>query len=69
MVKDLFARAASLAVAMLLLTVMPPPLAAKDDAKSPAQFAAAFQLPELPRLPGLGGPSADWRQWDSFLRL
>jgi hypothetical protein len=66
MVKDLFARATSLAVAMLLPTVMPPPLAAKDDAKSPTQFAAAFQLPELPRLPGLGGPSADWRQWDSF---
>ena len=25
--------------------------------------AAAFQLPQLP---GLGGPSADWRQYDSF---
>jgi hypothetical protein len=37
------------------------------------QLAAAFQLPQLPQLPqvpglpsGLTGPSADWRQFDSF---
>src|SRR6185436_14398165 len=33
------------------------------------QFAAAFQLPQLPQVPGLPaltGPSADWRQFDSF---
>ena len=33
------------------------------------QFAAAFQLPQLPQIPGLPaltGPSADWRQFDSF---
>jgi hypothetical protein len=26
-------------------------------------LAAAFQLPQLP---GVGGPTADWRQWDGF---
>src|SRR5690349_2468267 len=33
------------------------------------QLAAAFQLPQLPQVPGLStltGPSADWRQFDSF---
>ena len=33
------------------------------------QLAAAFQLPQLPKVPGLPsltGPSADWRQFDSF---
>ena len=34
------------------------------------QLAAAFQLPQLPQVPGLPsaltGPSADWRQFDSF---
>jgi len=37
------------------------------------QLTAAFQLPQLPQLPqvpglpsGLTGPSADWRQFDSF---
>ena len=34
------------------------------EVKAPdVQLAAAFQLPKIP---GLGGPSADWRQWDSF---
>jgi len=28
------------------------------------RLAAAFQFPQIP---GLSGPSADWRQWDSFL--
>jgi hypothetical protein len=30
------------------------------------QLAAAFELPSLPGLPSLTGPSADWRQFDSF---
>src|SRR4029077_19095194 len=33
------------------------------------QLAAAFQLPQLPQVPGLSslaGPPADWRQFDSF---
>ena len=30
------------------------------------QLAAAFQLPQLPGLPSLTGPSADWRQFDAF---
>ncbi|HEX5023205.1 MAG TPA: hypothetical protein VFX54_21225, partial [Candidatus Binatia bacterium] len=33
------------------------------------QLAAAFELPQLPKVPGLpslAGPSADWRQFDSF---
>jgi hypothetical protein len=42
-----------------------------DTSKDPRQFqlAAAFQLPQLPQVPGLPsltGPSADWRQFDSF---
>jgi hypothetical protein len=38
--------------------------AAANEAKPPElKLAAAFQLPQLP---GLSGPSADWRQWDSF---
>jgi hypothetical protein len=37
------------------------------DGKRPepeVRLAAAFQFPQIP---GLSGPSADWRQWDSFL--
>ena len=30
------------------------------------RLAAAFQLPQLPGLPSLTGPSADWRQFDAF---
>jgi hypothetical protein len=30
------------------------------------QLAAAFQLPQIPGLSSLTGPSADWRQFDSF---
>ena len=33
------------------------------------QLAAAFELPQLPKVPGLPsltGPSADWRQFDAF---
>src|SRR5206468_12359400 len=34
--------------------------------KPEAQLAAAFQLPQLPQLPGLVSPSADCRQIYSF---
>ena len=30
------------------------------------QLAAAFELPKIPGLPSLTGPSADWRQFDAF---
>jgi hypothetical protein len=37
---------------------------AANETKPPElKLAAAFQLPQLP---GLSGPSADWRQWDAF---
>lgn len=41
---------------------------ASDNTRA-VQLAAAFQLPQLPQIPGLPsltGPSADWRQFDSF---
>jgi hypothetical protein len=53
----------SLAIAILSFNVAP--MEAKNRAN--LELAAAFQLPELPKLPSLGGGSADWRQWDSFL--
>jgi len=41
------------------------PLRAGDSKtpQAPQQFAAGFQLPQLP---GMSAPSADWQQWDSF---
>jgi len=30
------------------------------------QLAASFELPKVPGLPSLTGPSADWRQFDAF---
>ena len=45
---------------------------ARADASKNApevQLAAAFELPQVPKVPGLPsltGPSADWRQFDSF---
>ena len=48
---------------MILFLNLAPPIDAKELAKPEVQVAAAFQLPQLP---GLGGPAADWRQWDSF---
>jgi hypothetical protein len=48
---------------MIVLLSLAPPIDANERPKPEVQVAAAFQLPQLP---GLGGPSADWRQWDSF---
>jgi hypothetical protein len=51
-----------LEVTFLVLILESAPAA--NEAKRPeVKLAAAFQLPQLP---GLSGPSADWRQWDSF---
>lgn len=63
MVKSFFARVTiiRLASAILLLTPMTA-VAAQHGATGDVQVAAALQL----QLPGLGGPAADWRQWDSF---
>ena len=53
-----------LALETILLVVIPRSAVAANEAKPPeVKLAAAFQLPQLP---GLSGPSADWRQWDSF---
>jgi transglycosylase-like protein with SLT domain len=43
--------------------------AAASNNSRELQLAAAFELPQLPKVPGLPsltGPSADWRQFDSF---
>jgi hypothetical protein len=65
MAQRVFARPSVLLSAILLLAVVPSS-DAKDGAKPEVRFAAALQLTDLPRLPGLGAPSADWRHWDSF---
>jgi hypothetical protein len=63
MAKRFLPGALSLAMAILSLNFVPP-IDAKN--RDNLELAAAFQLPELPKLPSLGGASADWRQWDSF---
>ena len=62
MMREFFPRVTILIIAILLLTVVPS-IDAKDGAK-PEVRLAQFQLPQLP---GLGGASVDWRQWDAFL--
>jgi hypothetical protein len=52
------------AVVALLATFAAPAGAAQNP--SDRQLAAAFRLPQLPGLPSLTGPSADWRQFDAF---
>jgi len=48
----------------IFLVVILTSAAAANEAKPPeVKLAAAFQLPQIP---GLSGPSVDWRQWDSF---
>jgi hypothetical protein len=57
--------AAVLLLGLLLSTTQ----AVASDKIRAVQLAAAFQLPQLPQVPGvpsLTGPSADWRQFDSF---
>ena len=49
-------------IAAVLITLVWPALAGETGG-SEIQIAAAFQLPQLP---GISGPAADWRQWDSF---
>jgi hypothetical protein len=59
-----FTRTFISALETALLVVLLSSAVAANEAKLPeVKFAAAFQLPQLP---GLSGPSADWRQWDSF---
>ena len=62
MTREFFPRVTILIIAILLLTVVPS-IDAKDGAR-PEVRLAQFQLPQLP---GLGGASVDWRQWDAFL--
>jgi hypothetical protein len=49
--------------AACLLLVAASARAANETRPLELKLAAAFQLPQLP---GLSGPSADWRQWDAF---
>src|SRR5574341_186748 len=63
--------AGTLAIAWLLVLVLIPVEQADGSKHSrEVQLAAAFELPQLPtKVPGLTsltGPSADWRQFDSF---
>lgn len=61
-------RALHAAVVLLGLLVCSARAAASENARE-LQLAAAFELPQLPKVPGLPsltGPSADWRQFDSF---
>jgi hypothetical protein len=48
---------------IFLVVILAAAVAASDGKPADVKLAAAFQLPQLP---GLSGPSADWRQWDSF---
>src|SRR5581483_3799890 len=56
--------------AVFFLVIFVPTAKAEAPKQAPVQLAAAFQLPQLPnvgsQLQNLTGPSADWRQWDSF---
>src|ERR1043166_6008514 len=56
--------------AFLLLFIFPGGQAYAHQDSREIQLAAAFELPQLPKVPGLPsgltGPSADWRQFDSF---
>jgi soluble lytic murein transglycosylase-like protein len=64
----LFARAL-LVAALLVLFLISNGQADASKHSPEVQLAAAFELPKLPQVPGLPsltGPSADWRQFDSF---
>ena len=58
-----------LCLAALLLFLFPDGQACAHQDSHEVQLAAGFDLPQLPKVPGLSaltGPSADWRQFDSF---
>ncbi|HVO95662.1 MAG TPA: transglycosylase SLT domain-containing protein [Terriglobales bacterium] len=55
----------AVAVVVVLLAIFAAQVGAAQDPPD-RQLAAAFQLPQLPGLPALTGPSADWRQFDAF---
>ncbi len=57
-------RALFVAPWFVVLILMVPVCAAQSGEHT--QLAAAFELPKVPALPSLTGPSADWRQFDSF---
>ena len=59
------ARALSVPVFFIYLFMFDAPAHATQTSPE-TQLAAAFQLPQVPSLPSLTGPSADWRQFDSF---
>jgi hypothetical protein len=50
---------------LVVLLLLAGPLHAAEGSRE-MQLAAAFELPKIPALPSLTGPSADWRQFDSF---
>src|ERR1041384_5498754 len=54
----------------LLVFIFPGGQAYAHQDSREIQLAAAFELPQLPKVPGLPsgltGPSADWRQFDAF---
>lgn len=52
-----------IALEAILVLILASTARADEPKTPPFKLAAAFQLPQLP---GLSGPSADWRQWDSF---
>jgi Transglycosylase SLT domain len=56
-------RASSLLVVVSLLFLTPGSKLEANDSAQPELRLAQFQLPQLP---GLSGPAADWRQWDAF---
>ena len=53
-------------LAVFILLIMFDASAGAAEKPPKLELAAAFQLPQLPGLPSLTGPSADWRQFDSF---
>jgi soluble lytic murein transglycosylase-like protein len=60
---------ALLATGLLLVFLISDGRADASKKSGEVQLAAGFELPQLPKLPGLSsltGPSADWRQFDSF---
>jgi hypothetical protein len=65
MAQKLFARVTTFFLTSAILAIAVISVATSDGNEKPSEvrLAAAFQLPQLP---GLGGPSADWRQWYAF---